>query len=296
MQETDLHLITTDRLYLPLFTEKNIEVDILRLDKIHPFVSGNKWFKLRYYLEAARTEGRKTILTFGGAWSNHIIATAAACQLNGFNSIGIIRGEEAAELSPVLQQAKEMGMCLYFLNREDYTHKKIPGMIAGNDHYIIPEGGYGIKGVEGAATIPGYFTTNDYTHICCAAGTGTMTAGLLQGVNSPTAIIAISVLKNHTGLEKNITDLSRGTVASLQVIHDYHFGGYAKYKPELTGFMNDFFSQTGIPSDFVYTAKTFFAVNDLAQKNFFAAGSRLLVIHSGGLQGNASFKKGTLIF
>jgi 1-aminocyclopropane-1-carboxylate deaminase len=302
MQPIEPHSITTDTLCSPLLIEKGLTMDILRLDKIHPLISGNKWFKLRYYLETAKTTGKKTVLTFGGAWSNHILATAAACRLYGLNSIGIIRGEEAALLSPTLQQVKEMGMQLFFLNREDYRKKKIPAAIEDTDHYPIPEGGYGVPGAEGAARIAGHFTKNNYTHICCAAGTGTMAAGLLKTATGGTIITAISVLKNNTVLEKNIMDLFAGTggkdhpAASLQVIHDYHFGGYAKYKPELVDFMNEFFRQTNIPTDFVYTAKTFFAANALARQDFFPAGSRLLLVHSGGLQGNASFSKGTLIF
>ncbi len=296
MQEIRPYSITTDTLSIPPLNEKKLAMDVLRLDKIHPFVSGNKWFKLRYYLEAARKENKQTILTYGGAWSNHIIATAAACRLSGLESIGIIRGEEATELSPTLQQAKEMGMRLFFLNREDYRDKKIPAEIAGTDHYLIPEGGFGILGAEGAATIAGYFTKNNYTHICCAAGTGTMTAGLLRAATKHMSIVSVSVLKNHTGLENNIRGLGGNESVPLEVIHDYHFGGYAKYNSELVHFMNEFFSETGIPTDFVYTAKAFFAANDLARNNFFPPGSHVLLIHSGGLQGNASFKKGTLIF
>src|SRR5258705_4420356 len=201
MQDINLNNITLDKLSLPGFTAKNIEVSVLRLDKIHPVISGNKWFKLRYYLEEAKALHKKKIVTFGGAWSNHIIATAAACRLNGFEATGIIRGEEAAELSPTLKLAREMGMNLVFISREDYSQKKIPEEINANDHYFISEGGYGKKGAAGAATILYDVEKESWSHICCAAGTGTMVAGLVQASGEQNKIIGISVLKNNFEIE-----------------------------------------------------------------------------------------------
>ena len=129
MQGINLNNITTDRLHLPLLTEKKVEADVLRLDKIHPHISGNKWFKLRYYLEEAKKQDKKTVVTYGGAWSNHLLATAAVCKINNLFSIGIIRGEEAANLSSTLFHAKELGMQLIFISREDYHNKIIPAQI-----------------------------------------------------------------------------------------------------------------------------------------------------------------------
>ncbi|MCY7311899.1 MAG: pyridoxal-phosphate dependent enzyme [Chitinophagaceae bacterium] len=295
MQDIDTGNISTDRLTLPLLTEKNVEGDVLRLDKIHPLVSGNKWFKLRYYLEEAKAE-KKTIVTYGGAWSNHILATAAACKLNKLPCIGIIRGEEATNLSPSLIKAKELEMELIFISRAAYGQRKIPERFDKSDYYFIPEGGYGLNGANGAASILNYCKKETYTHICCAAGTGTMTAGLIKAAQPACKITAISVLKNNAELEKNIQLLCGNEEKSFELIHDYHFGGYAKYKTELLDFMNEFYRQTTIPSDFVYTGKLFFAINDLIRNNYFQAGSNLLIIHSGGLQGNASLNNGTLIF
>ncbi len=269
---------------------------VLRLDKIHPLVSGNKWFKLRYYLQEAKEQNKKTIVTFGGAWSNHILATAAACKINQLNCIGIIRGEEAATLSPTLIQAKELGMQLIFISREDYAKKKIPAEINKEENYFINEGGYGTTGADGAATILDYCKKETYTHICCAVGTGTMMAGLIKGTSPQQQIIGISVLKNNIELETSIKSLINPEVTNFKVIHDYHFGGYAKYKPALIDFMNTFYQQTNIPSDFVYTGKLFYGITDLIRTDFFSPGSRLLLIHSGGLQGNSSLSKGTLIF
>lgn len=296
MQGINLNNITTERLHLPLLTEKKVQADVLRLDKIHPLISGNKWFKLRHYLEEAKKQDKKTVVTYGGAWSNHLLATAAACKINNLFSIGIIRGEEAANLSSTLFHAKELGMQLIFISRGDYHNKIIPAHLSSSEHYFIPEGGYGIKGAGGAATILDYCKKENFTHICCAAGTGTMTAGLLLGSLPSNHVISISVLKNNFDLQKNIALLVPDQKRKLQIMHDYHFGGYAKYKPGLLTFMNKFYSETGISSDFVYTGKLFFAVNDLIQSNFFVPGSRLLIIHSGGLQGNASLNNGTLIF
>ncbi len=296
MQDIHLSNISIDQLSLPGFTAKNIEVSVLRLDKIHPFISGNKWFKLRYYLEDAKKLNKKKILTFGGAWSNHILATAAACQLYGFEATGIIRGEEAAELSPLLKQAKDSGMKLVFISRGDYSQKKIPGEINNDNYYFISEGGFGTKGAAGAATILDHCTKEKYTDICCAAGTGTMLAGLVQASGEKNRIVAISVLKNNFEINQNVRSLLPVNKINFDIVHDYHFGGYAKYKPALIQFMNEFFRLTSIPSDFVYTGKLFYAVHDLVATDYFPAGSRCLLIHSGGLQGNSSLGKGTLIF
>jgi len=296
MQDINPGNITTDQLSLPLLDEKKLEVDVLRLDKIHPLVSGNKWFKLRYYLQEAATTAKKTIVTRGGAWSNHILATAAACKINGFKAVGIIRGEEAPVLSSTLVQAKELGMQLLFISREAFSNRYIPEYIHHDEAYFIPEGGYGAKGAGGAATILDHCDKETYNYICCAAGTGTMTAGLVNAATPGTKVMAISVLKNHLELEATIRQLTGQQEHTFEVLHDYHFGGYARHQPELIAFMNEWYRQTSIPSDFVYTGKLFFAIHDLIQQNFFLPGSRILIIHSGGLQGNASFDKGTLIF
>jgi 1-aminocyclopropane-1-carboxylate deaminase len=302
MQDIHLNNITLDPLSLPEFMARNIDVSVLRLDKIHPVISGNKWFKLRYYLEEAKALHKKKIVTSGGAWSNHIIATAAACRLNGFESTGIIRGEEAAELSPTLKLAKEMGMQLIFISREDYSQKKIPQEINNDDHYFILEGGYGKKGAAGAATILDTVKKETWSHICCATGTGTMMAGLVQASSERNKIVGISVLKNNFEIEQQVRSLLPENKKNFDIVHDYHFGGYAKFvqhpggKPALIGFMNEFYRLTSIPSDLVYTGKLFYAIHDMVITGYFPSGSRLLVIHSGGLQGNASLNKGTLIF
>ncbi len=276
-------------------TQKKISLSVLRLDKIHPFISGNKWFKLRYYLDEAASLGKKKILTFGGAWSNHIAATAAICNLHAIPCIGIIRGEEPAIPSSTLLFAKQTGMQLVFISRHDYKQKKIPLPISSEDNYIINEGGYGEPGARGASTIL-EFCSKEYSHYCCATGTGTMLAGLINAAVPGQQVTGISVMKSNRELEEKVADLVQNKTIDWQLLHDYHFGGYAKHQPALIRFMNEFYEHAGVPSDFVYTAKLFYAVTDLIKKDFFIPGSRILLVHSGGLQGNASLDKGTLIF
>jgi 1-aminocyclopropane-1-carboxylate deaminase len=191
-------------------------------------------------------------------------------------------------------------MQLIFISREDYKQKKVPAELssAAESIYIINEGGCGEKGARGAATIAKYYPNKFYTHICCAVGTGTMMAGLIKASLPGQQIIGISVLKNNLDLQKGtetlLTENERGK--NYTFIHEYHFGGYAKMNSELTDFMNIFYKKTLIPTDFVYTAKLLYGIYDLVEKNYFPAGSRLLIIHSGGLQGNNSLMKQTLIF
>ncbi|PZR25005.1 MAG: 1-aminocyclopropane-1-carboxylate deaminase [Citrobacter freundii] len=288
------HITVDDISYL---YSSAVQVHVLRLDKFDPVISGNKWFKLRFYLEEAIQQQKKGLITFGGAWSNHIVATAAACQQLKLQSIGIIRGEEPANWSPALLDAKLAGMQLLFIPREDYSGKHVPAVLheLKNEYLLVPEGGYGIDGARGASTIPDVLS-QPFTHYICAAGTGTMTAGLINAAPSDSEVTAISVLKNNYSLEPMITDLLHESPARWSVLHDYHFGGYAKHKPPLLAFMNSFFERTRIPTDFVYTGKLFYAVDDLIRQSRFPAGSRILVIHSGGLQGNRSLPKGTLNF
>jgi 1-aminocyclopropane-1-carboxylate deaminase len=277
------------------YFNNDINVDVLRLDKISDIVSGNKWFKLRFHLEAARDAGNKTILTFGGAWSNHILATASICQAQGFASIGIIRGERPARFSPTLIAAQERGMQLVFISRSEYAEKIIPEPYTREDIYVINEGGFGETGAKGATTILEY-SHPLHTHICCAVGTGTMMAGLINGCEVNQKVIGIPVLKNHPELGPMIQSLLERTEKQWTLADAFHFGGYAKYNDELIAFMNDFYDHTAIPSDFVYTGKLFYAVKQLANAHFFPKQSQILIIHSGGLQGNQSLPAGTLIF
>lgn len=276
---------------VPWLSNATTKVHVLRLDRVHPLISGNKWYKLRFYLEAARAQG-KNVVTFGGAYSNHILATAAACSLLGVRCAGIIRGEAPRSCSPTLTDAAALGMELHFITREAYRQKRLPEQFAGEHWQLVPEGGYGITGMQGAATIP--VPCGRFDHICCAVGTGTMLAGLLQPAVAGTMVTGFSVLKNHISSKQEI-DALLPDHRPYFLNHDFHFGGYAKYTASLIRFMNALYEQTGIPTDFVYTAKLFYGVKTLLEQDL-KHSRDLLVIHSGGLQGNRSLPKGTLIF
>ena len=281
------------------FSNELISTDILRLDLLHPVVSGNKWFKLQYYLQEALDTNKNRVASFGGAYSNHIVAMAFAAKEMGLQSIGVIRGEAASTLSPTLLQAKEYGMELRFVDRERYRNKE--KMIQEwNDSglYWINEGGYGPIGAKGAADILTILDTSTYTHILCAVGTGTMMAGLIKTARPRQEVVGISVLKNHITLEDEIRCLlgPAEKQLSFSLLHDYHFGGYAKHPPGLIAFMRDTWLTEKVPTDIVYTSKLFFAVKDLTEKNYFPPGSKLLLVHSGGLQGNKSLEPDRLPF
>jgi 1-aminocyclopropane-1-carboxylate deaminase len=258
-------------------------------------VSGNKWFKLRYYLQDAISKGSAGIMTFGGAWSNHILATAAICAEAGLQSIGIIRGEQPRKPSPTLLNAAALGMQLKFVSRDRYRSQETGGTEHPHLFTLVPEGGRGPLGAQGAASIHEYIPAG-VTHICCAVGTGTMIAGLANGANNTQQVIGISVLKNNHSISQEIQELRTDDRDNIVLDHRFHFGGYARHQPGLLEYMNRFYERTSIPSDFVYTAKLFYGVEHLAAEGFFPAGSSVLIIHSGGLQGNASLPKGTLIF
>ncbi|HLK28090.1 MAG TPA: pyridoxal-phosphate dependent enzyme [Puia sp.] len=298
----NLNAAIIEKLPLPKLAKKSILVDVLRLDKIHNVISGNKWFKLKYYLQEALNNRYENILTFGGAYSNHIIATACAAKMLGLKSIGVIRGEESAALSHTLKEARSFDMQLEFVSREEYKNKAEPSFL-NNLHekfpgcYIIPEGGEGALGVKGSAEILTILQTNDYSHIFCAIGTGTMFAGIVNSSLQTQNVIGVCVLKGMKNIPNEISSfIAPDKKNNFEVNHDYHFGGYAKKNNELIKFMKVLYEQTDIPSDFVYTGKLFYAVNDLIEKKYFPDGSKLLIIHSGGLQGNLSLPEGTLIF
>jgi len=286
---------------IPSLYKFHTTADVLRLDIIHPVISGNKWFKLKEYFKEAVYQKKKTVVTFGGAYSNHIVATAAAGKLHGLNTIGIIAGEKPASLSPSLRDALSFDMELIFISREDYKSKKIPDQIFraynNDDLYFINEGGYGDKGMLGAKDILAELDSIAYTHIMAATGTGTMLAGLIANAHRGQQVIGVSVLKNNFSLQKEIKALLlKEKQQPFDLLYDYHFGGYAKHNQLLFRFMNEWYVQNNIPSDFVYTGKLFFALNDLLEKSYFPKDSKVLVIHSGGLQGNRSLPSGTLIF
>ncbi|UYQ93919.1 pyridoxal-phosphate dependent enzyme [Chitinophaga horti] len=281
--------------FITTWLPHNVQAAMLRLDRLHPEIQGNKWFKLKYNLEAAQQAGKRAILTFGGAYSNHIAATAAACRMAHWPCLAVIRGERPPVLSHTLAKAEADGMELLFISREAYRDKQQTDWAAlFPDHYIVPEGGHNDLGARGCEDILDLAHTT-YTHLFCAVGTGTTLAGLVNAGRGE--IIGISALKGALSLQHDVQALLKpGHAANWRILHDYHEGGYGKINANVIGFMNDFFRQTGIPLDGVYTGKMMLAVKKLAETGYFPAGSQLLCIHTGGLQGNLSLAPGVLCF
>lgn len=283
--------------HIPAFCNNTMAISILRADLIDPVVSGNKWFKLQFYVSDAIAAGKTTLATFGGPYSNHIVATSKYGASMGLQTVGFIRGEKPTTLSPTLTDAMENGMTLHFISRAEFLdYDKIMKENMHADWAWIPEGGYGIKGAEGASTLLKIKNTLSFDTIICAVGTGTMMAGIIKAAVPHQKIIGISVLKNNFSIDTEINALltTEESKKNFEIIHGYDFGGYAKHTPALIKYMNECYKNMEVPLDFVYTAKLMYAVGDLGTKGKFKPLSKILLIHSGGLQGNRSFKKGTL--
>jgi 1-aminocyclopropane-1-carboxylate deaminase len=296
-------LVTSETLKLATLKQNKVEVEVLRLDKIHEVISGNKWFKLKNYLGLAMLHNYRTVITFGGPYSNHIVATAWAAYRTGLHSVGVIRGERPVHLSQSLQMAAHFGMHLKFISRSSFQNRKHAGNVLAlsrefKNSYLIEEGGFGLPGIQGSGEILELVEKARYSHILCAIGTGTMFLGLANGSDLKQQITGICILKGMPDLMPVYKDWleSPDKMDYCRIHYDYHFGGYAKKNQPLFNFMNRFYADTAIRTDFVYTGKLFYAAIDLVNKKHFPAGSRLLVIHSGGLQGNLSLPEGTLTF
>ena len=283
-------------------SSSTIEASMLRLDKLHPIVSGNKWFKLRYYIEEAISQSCSTIASFGGPYSNHLVALAYVAKENNVKSIGYVRASKEDTVTLSLQEAQAYGMQLEFIGRTNFQEIK-NDLLKTNQHrsidnssiYFIDEGGYGSIGAKGAATILNEHCKH-YTTIIAAVGTGTMLAGLINAAEAHQEIIGIPVLKNENTIEDEIKSLLINKAASFSLLHNFHQGGYAKTNPALFDFMNQLWTLEKIPTDIVYTGKLLMAVDSLLKEKYFKAGSKILVIHSGGLQGNRSLPLGTLLY
>lgn len=273
--------------------EKGVRVFVKRDDCIHEAISGNKWRKLKYQLQNIITSNKKGVLTFGGAFSNHIVATAAACRALQLSSVGIIRGDQSAEENPSLQLAMSAGMRLHFVSRTDYKAKeKSPAiqkiLALYPESAIIAEGGHHERALVGMGEVIDELEHQigipDY--LVCAVGTGTSFAGLASKCRQQ--IIGINVLKNQAVSRDICSLLNQQELLKNQVLlHQYHFGGYAKFTKELIDFMHQFYLDFKVKTDVIYTAKLAFALTDLLRQNYFAANSRVVMYHSGGLQGNA---------
>lgn len=275
--------------YQTLDIPSTVQLTIKRLDLIHPHISGNKFFKLKYNLLAARQQGCTQVLTFGGAFSNHIAATAYAANHFGFQSIGVIRGEELAsqDLNPTLQTAQDLGMHLHFVSRAEYRLRHEATYLQQlklqyPQAFIIPEGGSNTLAIQGTQEILSQQDTENYDVICCAVGTGGTIAGIIERSADHQQILGFSALKGDF-LQHDIQQWTEKSHWSLT--DAYCCGGYAKTTPELLQFIQQFEQQYTIPLEQVYTAKMMMGLFDLIQRNHFPENTRILVIHTGGLQG-----------
>ena len=289
-----------ERVNLP--KTKGVELYVKREDQIHAFVSGNKYRKLKYNLLEAEKSGYKTLLTFGGAFSNHIAAVASAGHLIGFKTIGVIRGDELESKiseNATLNFAQENGMQFKFVSREIYRSKTSESFLESlkaefGDFYVIPEGGTNELAVKGCQEIL-YPEDFNFDYICCSVGTGGTISGLINGSKPSQQVLGFPALKGDF-LKEDISKFA--TQTNWKLITDYHFGGYAKINDELVAFINQFKSDYSLPLDPVYTGKMLFGIMDLIEQNYFPKGSKILAIHTGGLQGiegmNAHLRKKNL--
>ena len=274
---------------IPIDLPKAISLHIKREDLIHPFVSGNKFRKLKYNLLQAKAENHDTLLTFGGAFSNHIAAVAYAGQEQGFKTIGIIRGDELRDKiseNPTLTFAQNCGMQFEFVTREQYRLKNDISFLEKlkenfSRFYHIPEGGTNALAIKGCQEI---LTEGDvdFDFVCCSIGTGGTISGIINTILPHQKVLGFPSLKGDF-LKDEIRNFVQNQ--NWELITDYHFGGYGKVNEELIAFINQFYNENKIPLDPIYTGKMVFGVIDLIHKNFFPAKSKILLIHTGGIQG-----------
>jgi 1-aminocyclopropane-1-carboxylate deaminase/D-cysteine desulfhydrase-like pyridoxal-dependent ACC family enzyme len=282
-----------------LFERNQVRLFLKRDDLIHPEMPGNKFRKLKYNLERARLEGHETLLSFGGAYSNHIHAMAAAGASYGFNTVGVIRGEEYSPLNPTLAFASEKGMKLHYISRGEYKNKYGKSFLNKLESlygrfYLVPEGGSNVEAVKGCTEIIGEID-HDVDVIAACCGTGGTMAGILAGLDGNKYAIGFPVLKNGGFLREEISRIVKNynnrAYQNWHLETSYYFGGYARFDRDLVRFINDFKRQTDIPLDPVYTGKMMFGLLDLIGKGFFPEGTRILAIHTGGLQGIQGFNE-----
>ena len=289
------------RIHSSLLSKKNIRLFIKRDDLIHPQVSGNKWRKLKYNLAAAKDQQQHTLLTFGGAFSNHIHAVAAAGKVYGFQTIGLIRGERIDPLNTTLAFAEAQGMQLHFISRSTYRQKNTKEFQEQlqeqfGDFYSLPEGGTNPLALKGCAEIIDELqkqlpSTPDYVATCC--GTGGTIGGMIQGsYGTNIKILGIAALKGDfltTEVKQLLAIANIKSTNNWSIFNDYHFGGYAKFKPPLIDFINNFKRTHGIALDPIYTGKLLYGLIDLIQQDYFEKGSTIVAVHTGGLQGIEGF-------
>jgi 1-aminocyclopropane-1-carboxylate deaminase/D-cysteine desulfhydrase-like pyridoxal-dependent ACC family enzyme len=292
----DYHTLTQE-IHDPQLDSMGIHLSVKRDDQNDQLISGNKFRKLKYNLIEADKLGYRTLITFGGAYSNHIHALAAAGQRFGFKTIGIIRGEKPPTLNPTLADTLDFGMDLQFISRTDYRDKHTAAFAERlvkrfGPHYLVPEGGSNALALVGCIEMVQEFKHN-YDYICLACGTGGTMAGIIAGLQQKGQVMGFPVLKGGSFLSREIARLvweyNKSKHRNWKLLTDYHFGGYARYNWDLIQFINRFYTDHNIPLDPVYTGKMMFGVFDQVKKGYFRKGSKILAIHTGGLQGIRGF-------
>ena len=277
----------------PLLEELEIQLSVKRDDLIHPHISGNKWRKLKYNLLYARDKGIKKIVTFGGAFSNHIYATAAACQAFNLDSVGIIRGEEDIN-NPTIQFARSCGMNIMYIDRSSYRLKEQSDAIQSilhkiGPHFLVPEGGSNELAMPGLKELAEEINSTDYNNILVSAGTGGTAAGILKHLDISKELLVFSSLKGDFLKNEILCKAGKEKNDQLKFIGDYHFGGYGKVTKELVLFINRFKDITGIPVDPIYNGKLVAGFFDLLKKGNIDHSKSYLWVHTGGLQGVNAF-------
>ena len=278
-----------------LLHEKEIELFIKRDDLIHEIISGNKWRKLKYNFKEASHKGLNTILSFGGAYSNHLHALSYACNKMGFDSVGVVRGDEPNILNSTLSDCKKNKMKLIFLDRLTYRKQKYHNQLLNDfrkkngDFYIIPEGGNNIFGVRGCQEIVEEISF-DFDYFCCSVGTGCTSSGIIKSLNNKCQFIGFAPFPKITEQKNNILKYcAPASYNNWKILPDKYFGGYSKINSNLIKFIGQFKFAHDIQLDFIYMGKLFFNLFDLIQKDYFKKKSRIVVLHSGGLQGINGF-------
>lgn len=279
----------------PILRARNIDLRILRLDKIHPQISGNKWYKLKYNLLAARAQSQDTVLSFGGAYSNHLVALAAASNASALRSIGVVRGDEPRLLNPNLQFAQQQGMTLHFLSRSDYRDRADPAFIRELERqfgpfYLIPEGGSNLLGVKGCAEIADHLhwrgvAAPHYVFLPC--GTAATLAGLVSSAASDCEVIGVSVLKGKDTLSPQVdtwlNQLACARERRWSIKTQFHHGGYGKTSVALNQFIDAFIERTGIPLEPIYSGKMMWGLYQMIESGEIAQGAEIIALHTGGL-------------
>ncbi len=294
MQEVNPFVQTTIIRSL-LLEQKGIELQLLRLDQIQGPVNGNKWYKLKYNIEAFRSSGKKFLVSFGGAFSNHLAALAASGEQHGIPTVGVIRGEEHFPRNPTLELAFKQGMELQYIDRITYRDK--PKLMAwaekefGNDAYFLPEGGSNQLAVKGCSEILDGLNYNPDV-VCCSCGTGATLAGIALSEKGRGKTMGFPALKDISFFEDALRCFAGDAVATeTRISGDYHFGGYAKTPPELIRMVDEFSVLYQVQLDYIYTGKMMYGILDLVRKDHFQKGARLLAIHTGGVQGNTGIHR-----